>query len=117
MNHITLAITIAVAILVVLLPLILLKRKGASSGSAANAQTQLYIGNLAYRVHERDLRKLFSEYGKIAQLRVVKDRRSGRSKGFGFVTFEKPKAAQAALVAHGQEVMGRNLVVRIAKPR
>ena len=116
MNHITLAIIILAAILIVILPLVLLKRKG-SSASASDAQTQLYVGNLAYRVHERDLRELFSQYGEIAQLRVVKDRRSGRSKGFGFVTYNNAKAAQAALAAHGQDMMGRNLVVRIAKSR
>lgn len=121
MHHITLITIVIIAILVVLFPVFLLKRKSSSQGdSAAHAdgdQTQLYVGNLAYRVHERDLRKLFGDYGDIASIRVVKDRRSGRSKGFGFVTFESAKSADSALAAHGESFMGRNLVVRIAKPR
>lgn len=117
MDHTTLAIIIAAAIFVVLVPLIIIKRKGRGTSADAGEQSQLYVGNLAYRVHERDLRKLFASYGEITQIRVVKDRRSGRSKGFGFVTFETAKSANAALAVHGETLMGRNLVVRVAKPR
>lgn len=121
MGHSTLIIIIAIAVIVVLFPIFLLKRKSSAQGGSAEKasgdQAQLYVGNLAYRVHERDLRKLFSTYGDISSIRVVKDRRSGRSKGFGFVTFASAKSANRALAAHGESFMGRNLVVRIAKPR
>lgn len=86
------------------------------SGGDAESQ-QLYVGNLAYKVVERDLRKIFSQYGRISHLKIVKDRHNGRSKGFGFVTFEGANEADAALAAHGEQVLGRNIVVRIAKPR
>lgn len=120
MDHITLIIIIAIAIIAVLFPVILLKRKSSKNRGGEQGvdnQAQLYVGNLAYRVHERDLRGLFTPYGEITSIRVVKDRRSGRSKGFGFVTFASAKAADDALVTHGESFMGRNLVVRVAKPR
>lgn len=99
-----------------------LRRRGGHGSSTATGQsdtsTQLYVGNLSYRVHERDLRRFFSKYGEISHLKVVKDRDTRRSKGFGFVTFDTVKAAKAALQAcNGVTMSGRSIVVRFAKPR
>lgn len=108
--------TVFILVLVVFL-VAALKRRGTKGGSAEGDSLQLYVGNLSYRVHERDLRRFFEKYGEIKQLKVVKDRSTRRSKGFGFVTYATSKAANAALEAHGEVMSGRNLVVRLARPR
>ncbi|MBS0350570.1 MAG: RNA-binding protein [Proteobacteria bacterium] len=78
---------------------------------------QVYVGNLPYQVTEQDLKNLFSKYGNIEQVKIVRNFSSGRSKGFGFVTYYTKSEAKNALVAHGQKYQGRTIVVRIAKPR
>lgn len=119
-------IVIIVAAIVILFIAVLViarlrRRRSQDSSSIAEAGEacqQLYVGNLSYRVHERDLRHFFSKYGEISHLKVVKDRDTRRSKGFGFVTFSNAKAAESALQAcHGATLSGRNIVVRFAKPR
>jgi cold-inducible RNA-binding protein len=110
---------VSIVVVLILLAVIIasIKRRKKSAGGAGGDSLQLYVGNLSYRVHERDLRRYFEEYGEIKHLKVVKDRETRRSKGFGFVTFANSKGANAALKAHGQAMSGRNLVVRFAKPR
>lgn len=78
---------------------------------------QLYVGNLSYQVNSLQLKKLFSKYGDVESARVIKNTKTGRSKGFGFVTYNNLKEARKALRANGQEFRGRALVVRMAKPR
>ncbi len=78
---------------------------------------QVYVGNLSYQVTEQNLKDFFSKYGNITQVRIVKNYSSGRSKGFGFVTFETTKEAENSLATHGQKYQERTIVVRIAKPR
>ncbi len=78
---------------------------------------QIYVGNLSYQVTEQDLKDYFGKYGAIEQVRIVKNYGSGRSKGFGFVTYRTSAETQNALVAHGQKYKDRTIVVRIAKPR
>jgi len=78
---------------------------------------QIYIGNLAYRVNEPQVKEHFSQYGEITQLKIVRDSRTRRSKGFGFVTYGDAAEAQRALQANGETFKGRVLVVRIAKER
>lgn len=119
MNHIIIAIVVAVAVLLCAVILVRSCRKRKCTVSQENnaENAQVYVGNLSYRVHERDLRQCFEKYGAIAHLKVVKDRDTGRSKGFGFVTFETIDEAKKSLVVHGEPLFGRNLVVRLAKPR
>lgn len=119
MNDIVIAVIAGAAALILAVVLIRVcrKRKCASSQGGDVDNAQVYVGNLSYRVHERDLRQCFEKYGAIAHLKVVKDRDTGRSKGFGFVTFETFDQAKKALVVHGEPLFGRNLVVRLAKPR
>ena len=119
MDNTMLGIIIAAAVVFILLVIMLIsmRRKGGSSRENSEDGAQIYVGNLSYRVHERELRNFFSEYGEISRLKVVKDRNTGRSKGFGFVTFDTLKQAKEALAAHGEELLGRNIVVRIAKSR
>ncbi len=77
----------------------------------------IYIGNLAYGVTEEELKELFVSHGKVASAHLIKDKISGRSKGFGFV--EMPDAAEAAAAISaldGKEMKGRNLTVKEARP-
>lgn len=79
---------------------------------------KLYVGNLAYSVRDDDLEQTFSEFGTVSSAKVMMDRDSGRSKGFGFVEMSNDSEAQAAINGlNGKPVGGRNLVVNEARPR
>lgn len=81
-------------------------------------QKKLYVGNLPWSMTGDSLRELFSAYGELTDAVVISDRMSGRSKGFGFVTFANEADAQkAAAEMNDKEVEGRKLVVNTAKPR
>jgi RNA recognition motif-containing protein len=77
---------------------------------------KLYVGNLSYDTTESDLEKLFASHGDVRAARVVADRDTGRSKGFGFVEMSSDMEAQLALEAlNGQEIDGKSLTVHEAK--
>ena len=79
---------------------------------------KLYVGNLSFETTENDLNDLFAEYGKVTDVAILNDRETGRSRGFGFVTFTDATAANAAIVAlNGKEVGGRALTVNEARAR
>ncbi|MGI5828031.1 MAG: RNA recognition motif domain-containing protein [Patescibacteria group bacterium] len=81
------------------------------------ANNRLYVGNLPYSVNSDQLKDLFAEYGEIANTTVIIDKRTNRSKGFGFVEFANEEAANQAVEAmNGKEVEGRSLVVNVARP-
>jgi len=76
------------------------------------------VGSLPWAVNDEGLKEAFTPYGNVVSATVVKDRRSGRSKGFGFVEFENDSEAKAAIEAlNGKELQGRNIVVNEAKPK
>ncbi|MEA4862092.1 MAG: RNA recognition motif domain-containing protein [Victivallaceae bacterium] len=78
----------------------------------------IYVGNLAYAVSDDDLKTVFEEFGAVDAARVVMDRDSGRSKGFGFVEMSDSAAANSAIEAlNGRELNGRKVVVNEARPR
>ena len=78
---------------------------------------KLYVGNLAYSVADSDLQQAFGEYGTVTSAKVMMDRESGRSKGFGYVEMGDDAQAQAAINGmNGQQVGGRGLVVNEARP-
>jgi RNA recognition motif-containing protein len=78
----------------------------------------IYTGNLPYRITEDELRDLFAQYGDVSSAKIIIDRDSGRSKGFGFVEMPDDTQAKAAIEAlNGTEVQGRNMVVNEARPR
>ncbi len=78
----------------------------------------IYVGNLPYAMGREELSELFSQYGTVSAARVVKDRETDRSKGFGFVEMDSSEEANKAIEAlNGQEVGGRRLVVNEARPR
>lgn len=78
------------------------------------SQTKVYVGNLPYRTDDAELEQLFGAYGEVTEVRIVMDRESGRSKGFGFITFAEAEGANNALKADGTELQGRKLRVNLA---
>ena len=79
---------------------------------------KLYVGNLAYSVRDDDLQQRFAEFGTVTSAKVMMDRDTGRSKGFGFVEMGSDAEAQAAIRGmNGKSVDGRALVVNEARPR
>ncbi len=78
---------------------------------------KLFVGSLPWGVDDQQLGDLFSEYGEIVSARVVTDRESGRSRGFGFVEFSNEESAQNALEKDGGMVDGRAIAVSIARPK
>ncbi len=80
--------------------------------------SKLYVGNLDYGVTDAQLSEHFSQAGTVTDAVVIKDRYSGRSKGFGFVTLSTPEEAQAAIqMFDGKDMGGRNIVVNEARPK
>ncbi len=78
----------------------------------------IYVGNLPYRMTEDELREAFAAYGEVTSARVITDRESGRSKGFGFVEMADSNDAQSAIdELNGKEMQGRPLRVNEARPR
>ena len=72
----------------------------------------IYVGNLDFRMKEDELRKTFEEFGEVSSARIISDKYSGRSKGFGFVEMpEQEEAKQAIEVLNGKEFGGRKLTV------
>ena len=82
------------------------------------SQMKLYVGNLSFETTENDLRDLFAEYGTVTDVAILNDRETGRSRGFGFVTFSDATGGNAAVEAlNGKEVSGRALTVNEARER
>ena len=78
---------------------------------------KVYVGNLAFTIDDGKLREIFSAYGEITEATIIKDKFSGRSKGFGFVTFADDDSAKKAISEMNQKVIeGRALTVNEAKP-
>lgn len=80
-------------------------------------KNKLFVGSLPWSINNDSLKELFAPYGEITEAVVITDRDTGRSKGFGFVTFAKAEDAQKALEMGGKEVEGRTIVVNVARPR
>jgi RNA recognition motif-containing protein len=80
--------------------------------------TKLYVGNLPFNADDKALRHNFSEYGEVTSAKVMMDRDTGRSKGFGFVEMGTSEQADAAIQAlNGMSVGGRSIVVNISRPK
>ena len=78
----------------------------------------IYVGNLDFKVNENDLEEVFEEYGTVSSAKIITDKYSGRSRGFGFVTMENQEDANKAINAlNGATYENRSLVVNEAKPR
>jgi len=77
----------------------------------------IYVGNLNYDLQEHELEQVFGAYGEVSSVKIVKDRDTGRGKGFGFIIMPNDDEGQAAInELNGAKVMGRNLRVNEARP-
>ena len=75
----------------------------------------LYVGNISYSMKEEELKKAFSQYGEVVSVKIIIDKRTGKSKGYGFVEMGTDADADAALKGmNGQELAGRNVKVNKA---
>ena len=78
----------------------------------------IYVGNLDYRVEENDVRSIFEEYGSVDDVKIIKDKFTGRSKGFGFVTMENTAEGNAAISKlNGATLENRAMVVNEAREK
>ena len=78
----------------------------------------IYVGNLSFDATEEDVREVFEAFGKVESAKIVQDKYSGRSRGFGFVEMPSEDEAKAAISSlNGKEVKGRALSVNEARPR
>ena len=76
----------------------------------------IYVGNISWGLEDQDLEKVFAEYGTVTSAKIIKDRATGRSRGFGFV--EMSDGGEAAIEAlNGTDVDGRELVVNESRPK
>ncbi|RTE85675.1 MULTISPECIES: RNA-binding protein [Gammaproteobacteria] len=103
--------------LVPLLANIIPTRKASSnfdSDQSAGEGTTLYVGNLPFKTDENAVKDAFAKYGAVLSVRLVKDRRTGRKKGYGFVEMEDGAAEKALSKLNDKEFEGRTLKVRLA---
>ena len=78
----------------------------------------IFVGSLPFKIEEGDLQTIFEEYGEVTSVRIITDKFSGRSKGFGFVEMPDDAAANKAIEAlNGSELGGRNIVVNQAQEK
>jgi RNA recognition motif-containing protein len=78
----------------------------------------IYVGNLSWSMTDDDLNNLFSQYGAVTSAKILKEKNTGRSKGFGFVEMEDDEAAKTAIATLNEsEVQGRKLIVNESQPR
>jgi len=83
-------------------------------------QNKLFIGNLPFTMEEEELKTKLEEFGKVESIKIIKDRETGKSRGFGFASYETQAEAEKAIVAlNNQEISGRKLRVNMAddKPK
>ncbi len=78
----------------------------------------IYVGNLSYKVRENDLREVLEDYGTVDSVKIIKDRDTGKSKGFAFIEMANDADAQKAIEElNGAEYEGRTMVVKEARPK
>ena len=93
------------------------ERKQPNGSAPKKGGESVYVANLPWGTTESDVVRMFTPYGDVRQATLITDRRTGRSKGFGFVDMPHPDARSAVDGLHGTKMGGRDLTVRIAKPR
>ena len=78
----------------------------------------IYVGNLSYDVSEEDLRQAFESFGQVISARIIKDKYTGQSRGFGFVEMLEQSQAQTAIKSlNGKELLGQRMIVNEARAR
>ncbi|EOY07849.1 RNA-binding family protein isoform 2 [Theobroma cacao] len=92
--------------------------RGSRGAPALGASNRVYVGNLSWGVDDLALETLFSEQGKVVEAKVVYDRESGRSRGFGFVTYNSAEEVDSAIKSlNGVDLDGRPIRVSVAESR
>lgn len=90
----------------------------ARTAAGSELMTNVYVGNLPYNIDDEQLAQIFQEHGAVSSAKVVMDRETGRSRGFGFVEMANEDEASAAIEAlNGTDMGGRKLVVNEARPK
>ncbi len=80
--------------------------------------SNIYVGNLSYEINNESLQELFEEFGEVVSAKVINDRETGRSRGFGFVEMSNDTEADSAIQSlNGKEIKGRSIKVNVAKPK
>src|ERR1700756_2489596 len=93
-------------------------RTNCTGKPAEYMSTKLFVGNLDFKVTEKDLQDAFAAHGTVLEANIVTDRTTGRPRGFAFVTMNSPEEAQKAIDAlNGKNLGGRALNVNVARPR
>ena len=78
----------------------------------------LYLGNLSFKITEEELQEIFSEFGAVKSIKIITDRETGRSRGFGFAEFENREDAEKAITElSGKEILGRALTINESRPK
>ena len=80
-------------------------------------QTNIYVGNLPWKTDDNELKRMFSKFGEVSEAKVIMDRDSGKSRGFGFVKMNADEAQNAIASMNGFDLDGRPLTVNEARPR
>ena len=79
---------------------------------------KLYVGNLSYNISEDEIRQAFEGFGRVSGVTIIKDRETGRSKGFAFVDMDSKEAGEAAIASmNGKDFSGRSITVNEARPK
>ena len=92
--------------------------KAGHEEEAEQQSKTIYVGNLPYKANEQEVRKLFAQYGSVLSVRLLKDRQTGKRRGFGFVEMPNDDEALAAIEGlNDQDFDGRTIVVKKAEPR
>lgn len=119
LNSIILIALISFIVILIIGAIFVIRRNGSIRHDLTGGyiNEQIYVGNLPYRVDENDLKGFFSQFGNVQTIKIIRNFKTGQSKGYAFVSYSNAKQATKALSAHGQDLYGRSLVVRIAKPR
>ena len=113
----TISAPIAFAIGAIITAIIIQLSTSSSSSTAAVETKTLYVGNLPYRANETSVRTLFSEHGQVLSVRLMKDKHTGKRRGFGFVEMPQADAAVAIDALNDAEYQQRTLKVREANER
>lgn len=93
---------------------ILTSQTSSSPQQSQMATTTLYVGNLPYKANESNVKSLFSQYGEVFAVRLMKDKRTGKRRGFGFVVMPEADAQKATTQLNESSYMDRTLKVRVA---
>ncbi|WDE11543.1 RNA recognition motif domain-containing protein [Thalassomonas haliotis] len=109
--------TVAVSVFIGALLAPFISKKEEVEGSKSDEVKTLYVGNLPYRANEASVRSLFSEYGNVHSVRLMKDKHTGKRRGFGFVEMNVADSEAAISALNDTEFQQRTLKVREAKDR